>query len=123
MSLAGRLASTDGRVERLAAIEADEVGDEADLRRCPVAVGAIHLPVDVAGVDEQHGVGAFCFRLALVEEPQRARQRDGVEHVGADGDHDIHRPRFDQLLPQFLLGGAGIGRRVGHDEAGAAGGC
>jgi hypothetical protein len=26
--------------------------------------------------------------------------------------------RFDQLLAQFLLGGAGVRRRVGHDEAG-----
>jgi hypothetical protein len=88
-------------------------------------MGAIDLSVDVAGVDEEHGVGTlrvFGSGLALVEEPQRAGQRDGVEHVGADGDHDIDRPRLDQLLPQFLLGRAGIGGRVGHDEAGAAGG-
>ena len=92
-----RLVAADGEVERFAAIEADDVGEEADLRGRPVAVGAVDLPVDVAGVDEEHGVGARRLRLALVEEPQRAGQRDGVEHVRADGDHHVHGAGLDQL--------------------------
>ena len=58
--------------------------------------------------------------LALVEEPEGAGQRDGVEHVRADGDHHVHGAAFDELLAEFLLGGAGVGGGVGHDEAGAA---
>ena len=86
----------------------------------PVAVGAVDLPVDVAGVDEEHRVGARRLRFALVEEPQRAGQRDGVEHVRADGDHHVHGAASMSCLPDLLLGGAGVGGGVGHDEAGAA---
>ena len=57
--------------------------------------------------------------LALIEEPQRARQRNGVEHVRPDGDHHVHGLGFDQLLPQFLLGGTRVGGGIGHDETGA----
>ena len=44
---------------RLAAVEADEVGDELDLRGSEVAVGAVELAEDVAGVDEEDGVLAI----------------------------------------------------------------
>ena len=47
-------------------------------------------------------------------------QRDGVEHVRADGDHHVHGAALDELLAEFLLGGAGVGGGVGHDEPGAA---
>ena len=35
-----------------AAIEADDVGEEADLRGRPFAVGSVNLPVYMAGVNE-----------------------------------------------------------------------
>ena len=47
-----RLVAAQREVERLVAIEPHQVGDEADLRRCPVAVSAIHLSEDLAGVDQ-----------------------------------------------------------------------
>ena len=51
--------AAEGEVEGFAAIEADEVGEEANLRGRPFAVRAVHLPVDVAGIDEQDGVGTI----------------------------------------------------------------
>ena len=45
-----------GVVQRLAAVQPHHIGNEADLRGRPVAVGAVHLAVNVAGVDEQDGV-------------------------------------------------------------------
>ena len=81
---------------------------------------AVHLPVDVAGINEQHRVGATTFAFALVEEPECAGERDGVEEVRADGDHHVHGAAFDELVAEFLFGGAGVGGGVGHDEAGPA---
>jgi hypothetical protein len=43
----------EGAAEGFAAIEADEVGEEANLRGRPFVVRAVHLPVDVAGVYEK----------------------------------------------------------------------
>ena len=60
------------------------------------------------------------FVVALIEEPERAGQRDGVEHVRADGDHHVDGAVFDELLPDLLLGAAGVRGGVRHDEAGAA---
>src|SRR5205823_1166046 len=40
-------------VEIFAAIETDDVGEEADLRGCPIAVRAVDLPVDVPGINEE----------------------------------------------------------------------
>ena len=62
--------------------------------------------------------GVPCF--AFVQEPERARKRDGVENIRADGDHHVYGVGFDELFAQLLLGGAGVGGGVGHDEAGAA---
>ena len=44
--------AAEGEVGFFAAIEADDVGEEADLRGRPLAVGAVHLAVDVTGIDE-----------------------------------------------------------------------
>ena len=106
-----------GKVGRFATVKAHDVGDKADLCGAPVAVGAVYLAVDVACVDKQHGVGAVCFCLAFVKKPQRARQGDGVKHIGANGNHHIYGACCDELLAQFLLAGAGIRCRVGHDKA------
>ena len=105
----------------LAPVEPDDVGQELDLRRGEVAVGAVDLAEDVAGVEEEHLVGAGGLALAPVEEPEGAGQGDGVEEVGADGDHHIHGAGFDELLADLQLRAAGVGGGVGHDEAGAAG--
>ena len=48
-------------------------------------------------VDEQHLVLSLGVALPSIQEPERAGQRHGVEEVGADRDHHIHGPRFDQL--------------------------
>ena len=74
----------------------------------------------VPGVDEQHRVLARGAGLGLVEEPQRHRQGDGVEEVGADRDHHVDRAGLDELLADLLLGVAGVASGVGHDEAGPA---
>ena len=49
----------------LSPIQPDDVGEELDLLGREVAVGAVDLPEDVAGVDEQHLVLARRLRLAL----------------------------------------------------------
>ena len=112
--------AAEGEVEVFAAIEADEVGEETDLCGRPFAVGAVHLPVDVAGINEQHGVGAGRFAFALIQKPKSAGQRDGVKHVRADGDHHVHGAAFDELAADFLFGRAGVRSGVCHDESGAA---
>ena len=60
------------------------------------------------------------FSLPLIQEPESARQRDGVKHIRADGDHDVHSVSFDELLAKLLLGRARVAGGVRHDEAGAA---
>ena len=77
-------------------MESDEVREEANLRRCPFAVRAIHLQVDVADVHEQHCASAGRFCLSLIQEPQRAEERDGVKHVRADDEHRVHGMAFDR---------------------------
>ncbi len=120
LQLYQHLLTAHRQIRRFAAIKPHDIGDEADLRRRPVAVGAVHLAIDVAGIDKEHGIGALRLRLPAVEEPEGARQRDGVEHVRADGDHHIHCACLDQLLAQFLFAAAGVRGGVGHDEASAA---
>ena len=51
--------TAEGEVECLAAIEADDVGDEANLCGRPFTVRAVYLPVDMARVYKQHGVGTI----------------------------------------------------------------
>ncbi len=58
-------------------------GDVLDLLFAEFAVGAVDLGEDVARVDEQD----FVVGLGLVEEPQRGRERDGVEHVRGQRQH------------------------------------
>ncbi len=84
-------------------------------------MGSIDLVVDLSGVDEQHVVGTVCVLLASVEEPERDGQGDGVEHVRTGGDNHIDAPALDEPAADFEFTASGIGRRVGHDEAGPAG--
>lgn len=44
--------------------------------------------------------------------------REAIEHVRADGGHHVHEAAFDEFLLDSLLGGAGVGGGVGHDQAG-----
>ena len=60
------------------------------------------------------------FALAAVEEPQRDGQRHRVEEVRADRDDHVDEAILDQLPADLALAVAGVGRRVGHHEAGAA---
>ena len=84
-------------------------------------MGAIDLAEDLAGVDEQDLVGPPGLALFPVEEPKRHRQRHGVEEVGADCDHNVDQPGFDQLAPDLALTVTGVRGRVGHHETGATG--
>ena len=95
-------------VQSFAAIQAHQVGDETSLRIRPVAMGAVYLAVNMAGVDKGHGVGAGRLGFAFVEKPQGHGQSDGVKHIGAHGHHHVNRLGFNQLLAQGLLGAAGI---------------
>ncbi len=72
--LRARFLAAEGQVERLPAIEPDDVRKEPELSRSPVAVCAVDLPVYVAGVDEEHLVLPLRLRLASVEEPKGAGQ-------------------------------------------------
>ena len=51
--------------EILAAVEADEVGEDLDLRGGEVAVGAVELAEDVAGIDEEDFPGAVAGLFPL----------------------------------------------------------
>ena len=52
-------------IKGFAAIEADEVSNKSCLRRRPFAVRAVHLPVDVAGINKQHRVSAVVSGVIL----------------------------------------------------------
>ena len=75
----------------------------------------------VARIDEQHRVLAVSAGLALVEEPERHRQGDGVEHVRADRDDAVHGAGFNQPAADFPLTAARVARAVRHDAPRSAG--
>ena len=81
-------------------------------------MGSIDLAIQMTSVDEQDRVLAARTALVLVEEPQRHRQRDGVEEVGADSHHHVDGLRFDEPAADFAFGMPGVACRVGHDEPG-----
>ena len=67
------LVAAEREVEVFTTIETDHVGDKAELALRPVPVGAINLPVDVAGVEEEDLVGARRLLLASIQKPERHR--------------------------------------------------
>src|SRR5208337_4672212 len=77
------------------------------------------LAVDAAGIEHEHFVGALSG-LLLVEEPELARDRAGIEKVGADSDHDVHMAGFNQLAANLGLIASGARRLRRHNEAGPA---
>src|SRR5207248_4474413 len=85
-----------------------------------LAVGAVHLMVEMACVDEEHLVTALTLPFALVKEPERARQRYRVEEVGANRHYYIHHVLLNQLTAYLLFRGTRITGRVGHYKACAA---
>ncbi|MNV85817.1 hypothetical protein D3C71_1797990 [compost metagenome] len=97
-------------------MQAGDERDVLDLFVAQLAVGAIHLSEDVAGVDEQH----LLIRLALVEEPQRGRQGDCVEQIGRQREHPVDKVLLDQRPADVGLGVAGIAGRVGHHQSSTA---
>ena len=44
--------AAESEVEFFVTVKADDVGEKTDLRFGPVSVGAVDLPVNVAGIDE-----------------------------------------------------------------------
>ena len=97
-------------------MELADDGDVLDLLVGKLAVGAVDLGEDVAGIDEEDAV----VGLGLVEEPERGRKRDGVEHVRGQRQHRVDEVLLDQGPADVGLGMAGVGGGVGHDERGAA---
>ena len=97
-------------------MQAADDGDVLNLLRGELAVGAVDLGEDVAGVDEEDAV----VGLALVEEPEGGREGDGVEHVRRQGEHAVDEVVLDQGLADVGLGVAGVGGGVGHDQGGAS---
>ncbi|MCY1376448.1 hypothetical protein D9M69_639370 [compost metagenome] len=87
----------------LAAPQAHDIAQELDLVWREVAMGARHLPEDMARIDKQHLILAKGALLPLFEEPQRHRKGDGKEHVGRGGDEHIHRPALNQLASHLPL--------------------
>jgi len=68
--------AAEGEIRIFPAIEAHDIGNEADLRCGLFAVRAVHLPVNVSGVNEQNGISAEPFiclagsDLSLIEKPE-----------------------------------------------------
>ena len=79
-------------------------------------MGAVNLGEDVPGIDEEDAV----VGLGLVEEPERGRERDRVEHVRGQRQHGVDEVLLDQGAADVGLGMARVGRGVGHDERSAA---
>ena len=97
-------------------VELADDGNVLDLLVGKLAVGTINLGEDVPGINEEDPV----VSLGLVEEPERGRKRDGVEHVRRQRQHGVDEVLLDQCLADVRLGMAGVGSGVGHDERGAA---
>lgn len=116
----GHFAGAGGPFRRGTPVQPHNVGDKGDSRLAEVAQGAVHLAVDVAGVDEQHRLLARAAELAPVQKPEGAGQGHGQEKVGTDGDHHVHGFGLDQLLTNLQLGLAGVAGGVGHHKAGPA---
>src|SRR5688500_15785137 len=72
-------------------------------------------------VEHQYGV-APPLRLDVVEMPQLAGDRAGIEKIRTDGNHRIHVAGFDEFAANFGLAVAGAAGLRRHHEAGAAGG-
>ena len=66
-------------------------------------MGAVHLFKHAPRIEEQHLIGAVALRLGPIEEPERAGQCYGEEHVRPDRDDDIDIAGLDQLLADRLL--------------------
>ena len=64
-------------------VELADDGDVLNLLVGELAVGAVNLGEDVPGINEEDAV----VGLGLVEEPERGRERDGVEHVRGQRQH------------------------------------
>ena len=102
-----------------APVKPDDGQEVLLLLRGKVINFAGHLAVDVAGVDHEYLVTAR-FGLGPVEKPQFAGHGAGIEEVGADGDHDVHRAGLDEFLADLGLVAARTGGLAGHDEPGPA---
>src|ERR1035437_4249170 len=84
------------------------------LRKLPVCT--IDLSEDIPGINEENAVVGF----GLVEEPERGRERNGIEHVRGQREHGVDEVLLNQRATDVGLGMPGIGCGVGHDKRGAA---
>ena len=115
---AGREVAVYELDELLAAafVQLADDGDVLDLLVGEFAVGAVDLGEDVPRIDEQDAV----VGLGLVEEPERGRERDRVEHVRGQRQHAVDEVLLDQRAADVRFGMARVGRGIRHDQRGAA---
>ena len=73
-------------------VELADDGDVLDLLVGEFAVGTVDLGEDVPRINEEDPV----VGLGLVEEPERGRKRDGVEHVRGQRQHGVDEVLLDQ---------------------------
>ena len=76
----------------------------------------VYLGKDIARIDKENLV----VLLILIKKPECRRQRDGVEHVGRQGEHGVDQALFNQGFTDIRLAVAGVGCRICHHEGGAA---
>ncbi len=94
-----------GCLDRLAPVQAHDVGEQFDLLGEEVPVGPVDLAVEMPGVDEENLVLTLGALLGPVEEPQRDREGDCVEEVGPDGHHHVDRARLHELAADLPRSG------------------
>ena len=100
----------------LATVEVDDGLEVAQLPLGPLVEGAVHGGVVVAGINKEHLVTVL-GTLATVKEPQRARQRQGIEEVVSHAHHHINVTGAHELLADVTLPLAAVGGGTGHDKA------
>ena len=110
----GEVAVDEGeKLVTAAFVQAADDSDVLNLFRRELTVGTVNRGEDVAGVDEEDAV----VGLALIEEPERSREGDGVEHVRRQGEHAVDEIILDEGLADVGLGVACIKGGIGHDKA------
>ena len=107
---------------RFVSIQPRNVGQELNLLWGELPMRSIYLLVNMTGINEQHLIRPFALPFGLVEEPEGAGECNGIEEIGGDTHHHIHRVGLDNLPADLQFRGAGIGGGVRHDKARPSGG-
>ena len=98
--------ATQCKIELFTTIKAYKISEKSNLSRSPFPVRTIHLTIDMTGIYKENCILTTLF--TFVKKPQRARKRNGIEHVRTNSDNNIHCTTFDKLAAKFLFGRAGI---------------